>query len=140
MEWERFCNGLCYRAIPLQRICNDRPLICDGCYRKLPIWEVTTVVKYDIQGLRGGKLSDRITKGCGISIGTAQLSGPGVISGSFREQIKCFHNLLRKKPSSLFMLKGLSTTSIASLTMRSMYLVLLEDAVSLKRAKVASYR
>jgi hypothetical protein len=41
---------------------------------------------------------------------------------SFREQIRGFYNLLRQKSSSLFMLKGWSTTSTASLTMCSMYL------------------
>jgi hypothetical protein len=38
----------------------------------------------------------------------------------FREQRRGFHDLLRQKPSSLFILLGWS--SIASLMMRSMYL------------------
>jgi hypothetical protein len=41
--------------------------------------EFTTVAKYNMQGL-GGELSDQITNEGGISIGTAQLSGPDVKS------------------------------------------------------------
>jgi hypothetical protein len=43
---------------------------------------------------------------------------------SFREQMRGLHDLLRQKPSSLFMLMGWSSISTASLMMRSMYLEL----------------
>jgi hypothetical protein len=33
---------------------DDRPLLRDRCYRTLPIWKITTVPKYDMQGLGGG--------------------------------------------------------------------------------------
>jgi hypothetical protein len=47
------------------------------------MWEVTTVAKYDVQGLVWGKLNDQITKGSGISIGTTQLGGPDVTALKF---------------------------------------------------------
>jgi hypothetical protein len=45
------------------------------CYQRLPIWEVTTVTKYDIRGLGGGggALSDQTTKGGRNSIGMMQV-------------------------------------------------------------------
>jgi hypothetical protein len=101
------------RVFPLTWI-YDGPLLCDGCYRTLPMWEVTTVAKFDMQGLGEGALNVQITKGGGISIRTGQLIGPGVSSR------KCIHNPLRQKPSSLFLLQLWSTTSITSLIMRSM--------------------
>jgi hypothetical protein len=108
----------CYRGY-------DRPLLHNGCYRTVLIWEVTMACKVQYAGAWGGEmLSDQTTKGGGNSIGTMQLGGPGFMSWSFREQIKYFHNLLRQKSSFLFMLKGWSTTSIASLTLQSMYLAL----------------
>jgi hypothetical protein len=45
---------LCHRDFPLQRI-YDKPLLRDGRYRTLPMWEVNTVAKCDMQGLRGGR-------------------------------------------------------------------------------------
>jgi hypothetical protein len=45
-------------------------------------------------------------------------------SGSLREQMSGFHDLLRQKHTSLFILFGWSSISMASLTMRSMYWVL----------------
>jgi hypothetical protein len=50
---------------------------------------------------------------------------------SFREQRRGFHDLLRQKPSSLFILLGWSSISIASLMMPSMYLGLVERMVVL---------
>jgi hypothetical protein len=41
---------------------------------------------------------------------------------SFREQMKDFHDWLRQRPSSLFMLLGCSLISTASLIIRSMHL------------------
>jgi hypothetical protein len=44
----------------------DRPLIRDGRYRTLLMWEVTMVAKYDMLGLGGGGgICDQITKGGG---------------------------------------------------------------------------
>jgi hypothetical protein len=45
-------------------------------------------------------------------------------SGFLREQMSGFHELLRQKHNSLFILLEWSSISMASLTMRSMYLVL----------------
>jgi hypothetical protein len=45
-------------------------------------------------------------------------------SGFLREQKRGFHDLLRQKPISLFILLGWSSISMASLTMRSMYWIL----------------
>jgi hypothetical protein len=50
-------------------------------------------------------------------------------SGFLREQMRCFHDLLRQKPISLFILLGWSSISMASLTMRSMCWVSGEDGV-----------
>jgi hypothetical protein len=47
--------------------------------------------------------------------------------GYFRVQIRGFHDLLRQKPSSLFILYEWSSISMASLMMRSMYLVFVES-------------
>jgi hypothetical protein len=47
-----------------------------------------------------------------------------LVSGFLREQMRGFHDLLRQKPISLFMLLGWCSISVASLTMRSMYWVL----------------
>jgi hypothetical protein len=47
----------------------------------------------------------------------------------FREQRRGFHDLLRQEPSYLFILLGLSSISIASLMMRSMYLGVVERMV-----------
>jgi hypothetical protein len=45
----------------------------------IPTWEVTTVAKDNVQGLGGGDVNDQMIKVGGISIGAAQLGGPGVM-------------------------------------------------------------
>jgi hypothetical protein len=45
-------------------------------------------------------------------------------SGFLREQMSGFHDLLRQKPTSLFILLQQSSISVASLTMQSMYWIL----------------
>jgi hypothetical protein len=45
-------------------------------------------------------------------------------SGFLREQMSGFHDLLRQKPTSLFILLRWSSISMACLTMRSRYWVL----------------
>jgi hypothetical protein len=42
----------------------------------------------------------------------------------FREEMRGFHDLLRQKPASVLILLGWSLISMASITMRSMYRVL----------------
>jgi hypothetical protein len=49
----------------------------------LPIWEVTTIAKYNIEGSGGGALSERLPQGDGNSVGTTQLGGPGFTSLKF---------------------------------------------------------
>jgi hypothetical protein len=58
---EPFCNVVCRRVFPVPPIYNDRPLLRNGCYRTLPMWEATRMAKYDMQGVgvwEGGKLND----------------------------------------------------------------------------------
>jgi pimeloyl-ACP methyl ester carboxylesterase len=50
---------------------------------------------------------------------------------SFKEQMRGFRDLLRQKTSSLFIVLGWSSISIASLMMQSMYLDLVERMVVL---------
>jgi hypothetical protein len=51
---------------------------------------------------------------------------------SFREQVRGFHDLLKQKPSSLFILLGWSSISVTSLMMRSMCLSLVKAICSSK--------
>jgi hypothetical protein len=76
----------------------------------------------------GGKLASwRGTGYCNVVRSTQEV-GDGVhFPGYFRVQIGGFHDLLRQKPSSLFILYGWSSVSMASLMMRSMYLVFVES-------------
>jgi hypothetical protein len=54
------------------------------------------------------------------------LSCDGGFLRSFREQMRGYHDLLRQKPSSMFVLLGWSSISVASLMVRSIYLGLME--------------
>jgi hypothetical protein len=59
------------------------------------------------------------------------LSCEGVFLRSSREQMRGFHDLIKQKPSSLFITLGWSSISVSSLMMRSMHLGLVDRALML---------
>jgi hypothetical protein len=52
--WDRKLSVMVYLLCLTITEDINRLLLHDGCYRMLPMWEVTTVAKYDVQGLGGG--------------------------------------------------------------------------------------
>jgi hypothetical protein len=66
---------------------------------------------------------------CGPAENVVLPSYEGGFLRSFRERMRCFYDLLREKPFFLFIILGWSPISVASLTMRSMFLDLEERIV-----------
>jgi hypothetical protein len=84
-------------------------------------------------GLMGGRRGQSWCPDKGSVHGSAENPDQQFCDGgflrSFREQMRGFHNLLRQKPSSLFILLGWSSVSLVSLMIRPIYLGFVESMV-----------